>query len=73
MTSAFIKHIIDTTCHDCNVVVLKGFSPLIITELGVDFPLLDDYVIENGKIILENLKYTQIYILIESMKISCIN
>lgn len=60
MTSAFIKHIIDTTCHDCNVVVLKGFSPLIITELGVDFPLLDDYVIENGKIILENVNESRL-------------
>lgn len=50
MTSAFIKDLINNTCNDYDIIVLKGFSPRLISELGEDFCLIDDYVIENGMI-----------------------
>lgn len=55
MTSEFIKNIIDNECQEYDIVVLKGFSPSIIIELARDFSVLDGYVIENGKIVLENI------------------
>lgn len=55
MTSEFIKDIIHSECQDFDIVVLKGFSPIIIQELGREFALMDDYIIEDGKIILENV------------------
>lgn len=55
MTSEFIKNIIDNECQEYDLVVLKGFSPSIIVELARDFSVLDEYVIENDKIVLENI------------------
>jgi len=55
MTTDFIKHKINSDCQGYDIIVLKGFSPEIIAELGSDYSLLDDYVIENGKIVLENI------------------
>lgn len=55
MTSEFVKNKIQTECQEFDIIVLKGFSPSIIQELGKDFLLLDDYIIENGRIILEKV------------------
>lgn len=55
MTSIFIKQLIDSSCQDYDIIVLKGFSPNIILELGAEFSFLDDYVIENGKIELDKI------------------
>ena len=55
MTPQFIENIINDRCHDADIIVLKGFSPYIINKLGEKFNLLDSYVIENGKIHLENV------------------
>lgn len=55
MTTDFLKNKIDVECQNYDIVVLKGFSPVLIAELGNYYSLLDDYVIENGKIILENI------------------
>lgn len=55
MTSEFIKHIINDECEQYDLIVLKGFSPILISELAEDFSILDDYIIENGRIVLENI------------------
>ena len=55
MTIDFLKDKISNECQECDIVVLKGFSPDLIAGLGHYYSLLDDYVIENGKIILENI------------------
>ena len=55
MTINYLKNIIEKECHDYDIVILKGFSPELITGIGNYFKLLDDYIIENGKIILENI------------------
>ena len=55
MKTDFIRNKIHSDCKDYDIVVLKGFSPSLIKGLGNEFPLLDDYVIEKGKIILENI------------------
>lgn len=55
MTTDFIKNKIKNDCQDYDLIVLKGFSPDLIVGLGKDYLLLDDYAIENGKIVLENI------------------
>jgi len=55
MTTDFINNKIKNDCQGYDLIVLKGFSPDLILELGKDYPLLDDYAIENGKIVLENI------------------
>ena len=55
MTIDFLKNKIDNECQDFDIIVLKGFSPTIIEDLGKYYPFLDDYVIEDGKVILENI------------------
>ena len=55
MTIDFLKDKISNECQEYDIVVLKGFSPDLIEGLGHYYSLLDDYVIENGKIILENI------------------
>lgn len=50
MNSDFIKQFIGNECQDFDIIVLKGFSPSLICELGKELSLLDDYVIKNGKI-----------------------
>lgn len=60
MTSDFIKSIIENDCHDYDVIVLKGFSPDLIIELGKDFALLDDYIFVNEKIVLENVNESRL-------------
>ena len=55
MTIDFLKDKISNECQECDIVVLKGFSPDLIAGLGHYYSLLDDYVIEDGKIILENI------------------
>lgn len=66
MTAEFIKNKIETDCHYHDIIVLKGFAPALIEELGREYPLLDDYVIENGKIILENINENRLMISILS-------
>ena len=66
MTKEFIKSKIEDECQVHDIVVLKGFSPSLIEELGEDYLLLDDYVIENGKIILENINENRLMISILS-------
>ena len=55
MTSLFIKQIIEDSCQDYDIIVLKGFSPKLITELGEHLLLLDNYIFENGKIVLDRI------------------
>lgn len=55
MTSEFIKHIIEHECQQYDLVVMKGFSPTILNELATDFSMLDDYIIEGERIVLENI------------------
>lgn len=55
MNSDFVKQYIDKFCLDFDIIVLKGFSPSIISELGAQFSLLDDYVIQDGKIELDKI------------------
>ena len=55
MTIDFIRNKIENDCRGYDIVVLKGFSPSLIEGLGEQYPLLDDYVIKNGKIQLENI------------------
>lgn len=55
MNEIFIKDIIDNRCQEFDLIVLKGFSPKLITNLAKDFTLLDDYIIRDDKIILENI------------------
>lgn len=55
MTIDFIKDKINNECRDYDIIVLKGFSSDLILSLGSYYSLLDDYVIENGKIVLENI------------------
>ncbi len=66
MTKEFIKNKIENECQIHDIIVLKGFSPSLIEELGRDYLLLDDYVIENGKIILENINENRLMISILS-------
>ena len=54
MTSQYISDIINQECQDFDLIVLKGFSPTLIIELGKEFVLLDDYCIKDNKIVLEN-------------------
>lgn len=55
MTSEFLKEVIVTDCRDYDIVVLKGFYPGLIKELGNTFNLLDSYVIEQGRISLDKV------------------
>ena len=55
MTSQFLKDTITRDCQEYDLIVLKGFSPTLLLELRGEFTLLDDYCIENKKIILENI------------------
>lgn len=60
MTAEFIKNFIDVECQDFDLIVLKGFSPNLIVELGKTFDLLDGYAIVDDKIVLENINETQL-------------
>lgn len=62
MTSEFVKSVIQADCQDSDIVVLKGFSPVIIAELGNSFTLLDNYIIEGDKILLEKINEGQLMI-----------
>lgn len=66
MTIDFLKNKIDNECQDYDIVVLKGISPDLIEGLGNYYSLLDDYVIENGKIVLENVNENRLMISILS-------
>ena len=55
MTIDFLKERINNECQNYDIVVMKGFSPDLIKGLEQYYSLLDSYVIENGKIILENI------------------
>lgn len=55
MTTEFIKQTIESKCRGYDIIVLKGFSPALIIGLSEHYSLLDDYVIEDGKIQLENV------------------
>lgn len=66
MTTDFLKNKIDNECQDYDIVVLKGFSPDLIEGLGSYYSLLDDYVIEDGKIVLENVNENRLMISILS-------
>ena len=60
MTSLFIKQIIEDSCQDYDIIVLKGFSPILITELGEHLFLLDNYIFENGEIVLDRINATSL-------------
>lgn len=62
MTIDFLKKKIDGECRDYAIIALKGFSPDLIKGLGQYYPLLDDYVIENGKIVLDNINENRLMI-----------
>lgn len=66
MTTDFISNKICSECQDYDIIVLKGFSPSLIEGLGKEFPLLDDYVIEKGKIMLENINENRLMLSILS-------
>ena len=66
MTTDFIIKKINTECKGYDIIVLKGFLPEIIEGLGKDFALLDDYVIEKGKIVLENINENRLMLSILS-------
>ena len=66
MTAEFIKNFIDVECQDFDLIVLKGFSPNLIVELGKTFDLLDGYAIVDDKIVLENINETQLMLSIIS-------
>lgn len=70
MTSEFIKHIIENECQHYDLVVLKGFSPTILSELANDFSMLDDYILENEKIVLENINESRFMLSILSYSAS---
>jgi len=60
MTSEFIRKIIENDCNDFDIVVLKGFSPALLLELGEHFCLLDRYVVVDNKIHLELVNESQL-------------
>ena len=66
MTIDYLKNKISNECQDYDIVVLKGFSPNLIEGLGHYYSLLDDYVIENGKVILENINENRLMLSILS-------
>ena len=66
MTINFLKNKIDNECQDFDIIVLKGFSPILIERLGDSYRLIDDYVIEDGKIILENINENRLMLSILS-------
>ena len=55
MTPDFVKKHIKEQCQNYDIIVLKGFSPEIITSLKSDFSLLDDNVISDNKIDLKKI------------------
>lgn len=67
MTTDFLRDIIDNKC-DAALVVLKGFSPDLITKLSKFFPLIDDYVFRNGKIALEKTNETRLMLSILQLR-----
>ena len=66
MTTDFLKNKIENECQNYDIVVLKGFSPELIEGLGKSYTLLDDYVIECGKIKLENINENRLMLSIIS-------
>lgn len=52
MNADFIKQVIEKDCSNYDIVVLKGFAPKLIVELGKTFSLVDDYAITKDKITL---------------------
>lgn len=70
MTIDFLKDKINGECQDYDVIVLKGFSPDIIEGLGHYYTLLDEYVIEKGKIVLENINENKLMFSIISPELS---
>ena len=70
MTSEFIKHIIESECQQYDLIVLKGFSPTILNTLANDFSMLDEYIFENGKIVLENINESRFMLSILSYSAS---
>ena len=67
MTIDYLKGKISNECRDYDIIVLKGFSPDLIEGMGDYYSLLDDYVIENGKVILENINENRLMLSILSM------
>lgn len=55
MTIDYLVHTINGECRNNDIIVMKGFSPDLIIGLSANYTLIDDYVIENGKLILENI------------------
>lgn len=60
MTTSYIKDKIEKQCQDFDIVILKGFSPLLTKALGEDYNLLDKYVIEDNQIVLEKINPNQL-------------
>ena len=66
MNSLFLKNIIKQNCQEYDLIVLKGFSPTLIFELSEHFDLIDDYCINDGKIILEQINESRLMLSIIS-------
>ncbi len=66
MTIDYLKSKISNECRDYDIIVLKGFSPDLIEDLGHYYSLLDEYVIEKGKVILENINENRLMLSILS-------
>lgn len=60
MNIDFIQRILDASCSNYDLIVLKGFSPSLIQNLSTHYNLIDNYVISNGKIILEKVNEQQL-------------
>lgn len=60
MNSTFLRQFVRHECEGFDVVVLKGFSPELILSMKDEFALIDEYVIQNNKIILENINEQQL-------------
>lgn len=70
MTSQFIKQFIDDNCQDYDIIVLKGFSPKLILELGANFSLLDNYIFKNERIALNLINETRLMLTMVGYKSS---
>lgn len=66
MTSLFLRDLIERDCQEYDFIVLKGFSPILLWELRDEFVLLDDYIFEEGKIVLENINENRLMLSIIS-------
>ena len=53
MNSKFINSVINSKCGNADIIVLKGFSPRLILELGEDYHLIDRFVYKDECVCLD--------------------